>query len=42
MAYVVVHFEVDSNWLQHSQHSHVFRIVYILVIEKSMQMYFKV
>jgi hypothetical protein len=37
MAYIVVHFELDSNWLQHSQHSHVFCIIYILTIEISMQ-----
>jgi hypothetical protein len=42
MAYAIVHFELDSNWLEHSQHSHVFRIVRILVIEKFVQMQGKV
>ncbi len=37
MAYAEVHFELDSNWLEHSQHSHVFRIVHILAIEKFLQ-----
>ncbi len=37
MAYVVVHFELDSNWLEHSQHSHVFHIVHILAIENFVQ-----
>jgi len=38
MAYAIIHFELDSNWLEHSQHSHVFCIIYIFAIEKSMQM----
>jgi hypothetical protein len=38
MAYAIIHFELDSNWLEHSQHSHVFCIVCIFAIEKSMQM----
>jgi hypothetical protein len=37
MTYVVVHFELDSNWLEHSQHSHVFHIVCILAIEFFLQ-----
>jgi hypothetical protein len=37
MAYAIVHFELDSNWLEHSQHSHVFHIFCILVIEKIVQ-----
>jgi hypothetical protein len=42
MAYAVVHFELDSNWLEHSQHSHVFYIVRILAIKKFVQMQSKV
>jgi hypothetical protein len=38
MAYAVIHIELDSNRLEHSQHSHVFYIICIFVIEKSMQM----
>jgi hypothetical protein len=37
MAYAVVHFELDSNWLEHSQHSHVFHIVRLFAIEKFVQ-----
>jgi len=37
MAYAIVYFELDSNWLEHSQHSHVFCIVRILAIEKFVQ-----
>jgi hypothetical protein len=38
MAYAIVHFELDSNRLEHSQHSHVFCIICIFTIEKSVQM----
>jgi hypothetical protein len=37
MAYTVVHFDIDSYWLEHSQHSHVFCIVRILAIENFVQ-----
>ncbi len=38
MAYTIVHFELDINWLEHLQHSHVFHIVCILAIKNSVQM----